>query len=79
MIQIGGIHSMKNKLKSVLDNLGPGIHDVAFYDRDFIKVDCLHLRQFDFDNIKVLSVNIDESTIGTNWIVMNVKLDIKVS
>lgn len=65
------------KLKDVLDNIGPGVHDVYFYDSNGTKLDENDLKQHDFDSIQVIGKSIDEKSKGTSWVILNITLAIK--
>lgn len=65
------------KLKDVLDNIGPGIHDVSFYNFEGDKLCEVDLKGHDFDNIEVISKHLDPQTVNSKWVVMNIVLSIK--
>jgi hypothetical protein len=65
------------KLKDVLDNIGPGIHDVCYCDSDGLGLNENDLSQHDFDTIDVIGKHIDEKSKDTNWVILNITLAIK--
>lgn len=65
------------RLKDVLDNIGPGVHDVCLFDLNGLKLSEDDLKQHDFDNIGVIDKQIDEESIKTGWIIMNIVLSLK--
>ncbi|MCR3906946.1 MAG: hypothetical protein NUK62_07995 [Tenericutes bacterium] len=67
---------MLGRLEDVLDNIGPGVHDVRFYDRDGVRLRTLDLRKFDFDNIPVIKIT-DNALSVLDWNIKNIHLDVK--
>ena len=65
------------RLKDVLDNIGPGVHDVCFCDLNGLEISDDDLKQHDFDSIGVIDKQIDEDSIKTGWIIMNIVLSLK--
>lgn len=65
------------RLEDVLDNLGPGIHDVNYYDSNGMRLDENDLKEHDFDNIKVIEKCIQKESVNTDWVIMNITLEIK--
>jgi hypothetical protein len=67
---------MLGRLKNVLDNIGPGVHDVCYLDCDGEVMTSEDLMYFGFDEIPVISKS---ENVGSTpeWRIINLHLDVK--
>lgn len=63
------------RLKEYLDNLGPGVHDVVYRDKNGNRLHPADLKGMDFDNLLVLRAELDSRK--SSWTIMNLILDVK--
>ncbi|MFH2116469.1 MAG: hypothetical protein ABII85_00305 [Bacillota bacterium] len=70
------------KLKNYLDNIGPLVNDVYFFDKDGDQLTEDDLRILDFDNLIVLNADTEEEYDdgdheSDKWVIVNLTLDVK--
>jgi len=80
----GDIFMALGRLVDFLDNIGPNINDVLFFDKDDVLLTEDDLKKLDFDNLVVLDSDIEDEygdgeRESDKWIIANLTLDVKKS
>jgi hypothetical protein len=71
-----------NNLKEFLDNIGPLVHDVEFYDVDGNQLFEEDLKKLDFDNLTVIDTETEEDygdgeQESEKWTVIKITVNVK--
>ena len=71
------------RLEEYLNQMGPGVFDVVYYDKHGHRMEAEDLKPYDFDNMIVLgaSVQIDGAEsfrLHKNYVVHHVNLDVEI-